>query len=136
MTSPVLLTQLTEQMKVISDKLDIVQTSTTKVQTTARGLLDSRRKTWYSIAFIIAVTVLDIAATVFAYESLTTVHTLISEVTCPTDALFLKTYTPARAATYPGGLPAYMHDMHTIYNQYTVILDCQPHVIDPTAVRH
>lgn len=120
----------------MTQKLDTVSTQTTRVKQTADELRISRRRTWRSILFIVLVTALDIAATVFAYQSLTTVHTLITEVTCPTDALFLKTYNEARGNSYPGGLPSYMKDMHSIYEQYTVILHCAPDVPDPTGGKH
>lgn len=119
-------------MNLITTKLDAVSTQTTNVKKSADELKVSRKKTWRSIAFIVLVTALDIFATLFAYQSLSTVNTLISKVTCPTDALFLKSFSPARGATYPGGLPAYSHDMHAIYIQYTDILRCAPNVPDPT----
>lgn len=136
MVQPSPLDSLLAQMEAMTQKLDTVSTQTTRVKQTADELRVSRRRTWRSILFIVFVTALDIAATVFAYQSLTTVHTLITEVTCPTDALFLKTYNVARGNSYPGGLPAYMKDMHSIYEQYTVILNCTPHVPDPTGGKH
>lgn len=132
MVQPSPLDSLIAQMNLITTKLDAVSTQTTNVKKSADELKVSRKKTWRSIAFIVLVTALDIFATLFAYQSLSTVNTLISKVTCPTDALFLKSFSPARGATYPGGLPAYSHDMHAIYIQYTDILRCAPNVPDPT----
>lgn len=136
MVQPSPLDSLIAQMNLITTKLDAVSTQTTNVKKSADELKVSRKRTWRSITFIVLVTALDIFATLFAYQSLSTVHTLITDVTCPTDALFLKSFSPARGATYPGGLPAYTHDMHEIYEQYTVVLHCQPPVKDPTAQVH
>lgn len=136
MATPSPLDSLLAQMEAMTAKLNTVSTQTTRVKQTADELRVSRRRTWKSIAFIVVVTAMDIFATVFAYQSLSTVNTLVTQVTCPTDSLFLKTYNPARGNSYPGGLPAYMRDMHSIYEQYTVILHCSPDVPDPTGGRH
>ena len=132
MVSPSPLDSLIEQVHLMMTKLDDISTQTTRVKKTADELKASRRKTWRTIAFIAIFTLLDVSATVVAFYALSTVHSLIAQVICPTDALFLKTYNPARGDTYPGGRLGYMTDMHSIYTQYTVVLSCNPRVTDPT----
>lgn len=125
---------LISQMQGVSAQLETVSRATAATKKTADELKVSRRRTWKTITAIVLVTSLDIIATIIAISALNRVDSLVAQVICPTDALFLKSYTPSRAATYPGGLLAYQHDMHDIYTQYTITLDCAPRRGDPTGL--